>query len=177
MNVVFAFRNVFLATIVFGSAQCGPAKNVVMSKIDHQDITVLDGDTLIFEGSHVRLSGIDAPELGPWAKCWSEAALAGHAKNYVETTLYENPEAGKWKLADVSNNKSGTIKTARLIRGDGEDLTDNMVVYGYAAKTFGRWDWCGENANLHSVEEGEPQPYGPNLWWPTGIMFDKRAVD
>lgn len=134
---------------------------------------VLDGDTLVIAGQPIKLAGIDAPELGPWARCWAEAALAGHAKAYVETLLVD----GDWSLDGVITGANGT-RTARVVRReDGEDLSDLLVVYGYAARTTGRWDWCGENANLHAGLEGEPPPYGPNLWWPTGHMFDARAPD
>ena len=41
---------------------------------------VLDGDTIIDRGRSIHIEGLDAPELGPWAHCWSEAALAGIPK-------------------------------------------------------------------------------------------------
>jgi len=133
---------------------------------------VLDGDTILFKGQVLKVADIDAPELGPWAKCWAEAALAGHAKAYVETNLSE----GRWRI--IANKPGGgAARTARVVRADGEDLEDLMVVYGYAAKTSGRWDWCGVNANLHAPDEGEAKPHGPNLWWPTGPMYDPRAAD
>lgn len=142
-----------------------------------QDLRVLDGDTLIFNGVLVRIAGIDAPELGPWAKCWSEAALAGHARSYLESQLYDGRNYGGWSLARTSAPDSAGKRTARLVRGDGEDMSDLMVVDGYAARTTARWDWCGKAANLHPVLEDEPPPYGPNLWWPTAHMFDARAAD
>ncbi|HET9638489.1 MAG TPA: hypothetical protein VFP12_04705 [Allosphingosinicella sp.] len=147
-------------------ASVGPAR----------DIRVLDGDTLLFDGALVRVAGIDAPELGPWAKCWAEAALAGHSKDYLERELYDRDRGG-WSLAGVSAPDSAGRRTARLVREDGEDMSDLMVVYGYAARTTQRWDWCGNNANLHQPLEDEPPPHGPNLWWPTAHMFDARAAD
>jgi endonuclease YncB( thermonuclease family) len=163
--------------VVLGLTQCGVPRDVMTSKFITQEIKVLDGDTVIFEGKHIRVLGIDAPELGPWAKCWAEAALAGHSKQVLEDMLVNNPEAGAWKLTNVSDVNTKKLTRANLVREDGEDVADSMVVYGSAAKTTGKWDWCGNNANLHSVEEGEPEPYGPNLWWPTGPMFDERAAD
>lgn len=134
---------------------------------------VLDGDTLLVGNRPVKVAGVDAPELGPWARCWAEAALAGHAKSYVERELSD----GEWRLVNVATNASGT-RTARVVRSrDGADLSDVLVVYGYAARTTGRWDWCGANANLHNVLEDESPPHGPNLWWPTGQVFDARASD
>lgn len=134
---------------------------------------VLDGDTLLVGNQPIKVAGVDAPELGPWARCWAEAALAGHAKNYVESVLSD----GDWRLVGTATSANGT-RTARVIRSrDGEDLSDLLVVYGYAARTTARWDWCGEDANLHQVLEEESPPHGPNLWWPTGHVFDARASD
>lgn len=134
---------------------------------------VLDGDTLLVAGRHIRVAGVDAPELGPRARCWAEAALAGHAKSYVERELSD----GSWRLADVSRPDVAGKRSASIVRGDGQGLADLLVVYGYAANTTGRWDWCGTNAKLHSPAYDERPPYGPNLWWPTGKVFDARAFD
>jgi endonuclease YncB( thermonuclease family) len=142
-----------------------------------QDFRVLDGDSLLFNGVLVRVAGIDAPELGPWAKCWAEAALAGHSKSYLEQELDRGRDFGGWSLAEVSKPDGAGRRRARLARGDGEDMSDLMVVYGYAARTTARWDWCGKDANLHDPLEDEPPPNGPNLWWPTAHMFDARAAD
>jgi endonuclease YncB( thermonuclease family) len=142
-----------------------------------QGFRVLDGDTLLIGDAPVRVAGIDAPELGPWAECWAEAALAGHSKDHLERELHEGRERGGWSLADASAPDSKGRRTARLVRGDGEDIADLMVVYGYAAHTTERWDWCGKDAALHQPLEGEPPPYGPNLWWPTAHMYDERAAD
>lgn len=134
---------------------------------------VLDGDTVVVAGEPFRVAGVDAPELGPWAHCWAEAALAGHAKTYVESELAE----GDWRLVNIDAGANGR-RTARVVRReDGEDLSDVLVVFGYAARTTGRWDWCGADANLHQVLEDERPPYGPNLWWPTGRVYDPRASD
>jgi len=141
------------------------------------DFRVLDGDTLLFEGALIRVAGIDAPELGPWAKCWAEAALAGHSKDHLERELYGGQDRGGWSLAEASAPDSRGKRTARLVRKDGEDMSDLLIVNGYAARTTGRWDWCGKNADLHQPLEDEPPPHGPSLWWPTAHMYDARAAD
>ena len=41
---------------------------------------VLDGDTIVDRGRTIHIAGIDAPELGPWARCLAEAGLAGFSK-------------------------------------------------------------------------------------------------
>ena len=140
----------------------------------HQDIRVLDGDTLVFEGQWVRVRGIDAPELGPWAKCWAEAGLGGASRDVLEREIHSK---GPWRLVRPTQADKRGMVIAGLTNEDGEDLADFMGVYGYAANTDGQWDWCGLDANLHSPSEDEPRPHGPNLWWPANHMFDERAGD
>jgi endonuclease YncB( thermonuclease family) len=137
---------------------------------------VLDGDTVLVGGSSFHLAAIDAPELGPWARCWAEAALAGHARDNLQRLLGDFEGRG-WHLRDVSQPDAQGQRTARLVDRKGYDISDDMVVYGYAASTSGRWNWCGENAGLRHVLEGDQPPHGPNLWWPTAHMFDPRAAD
>lgn len=139
-------------------------------------LVVLDGDTVLVHGSPIRIAGMDAPELGPWAKCWAEAALAGHAREGLQRLIVD-PDRGGWRLSDISSVDAQGKRTARLVDADGVDIADDMAVYGLAARTSGSWDWCGGNANPHSVRYDEPPPHGPNVWWPTAHMFDARAAD
>jgi endonuclease YncB( thermonuclease family) len=136
---------------------------------------VLDGDTVLVDGSPFRVAGIDAPELGPWARCWAEAALAGHARESLQRLLSDDSRG--WRPASVSTANGGRSRTARLVSSEGFDIADDMIVAGYAAKTDASWDWCGQEANLHHVSENEQPPHGPNLWWPMAHMFDARAAD
>jgi endonuclease YncB( thermonuclease family) len=140
-------------------------------------ITVLDGDTVVIDGSAFHIAGIDAPELGPWAKCWAEAALAGHARENLQRLLSDSTDRRDWQLRDVSGPDANGKRTARLVDREGYEINDDMVVYGYAASTSGRWDWCGGNAGLSQVQGGHQPPHGPNLWWPTAHMSDPRAAD
>ncbi len=134
--------------------------------------TVLDGDTVVVDGTAIHIRGIDAPELGPWAHCWAEAELAGFSRQALESELV----GPKWKLVDRMTDKAGTV-SARFVDAKGFDLTDNLRVEGYAALTDQRWDWCGTHANLHDPQIGEQAPEGPQLWWPSGNMYDARAND
>lgn len=139
-----------------------------------QDIKVLDGDSLVFEGQWIRVRGIDAPELGPWAKCWAEAGLGGASRDTLERAIYSK---GPWLLVQPGQADERGMVVAGLVSEDGEDLAGYMGVHGYAANTDGKWDWCGLDADLHSPSQDDPRPHGPNLWWPTNHMFDERAGD
>jgi len=133
---------------------------------------VLDGDTVVKDGVPYHVRGIDAAELGPSANCWAEAALAGFSKVHLERTL----STGAWSLVDPRVDKVGRM-SARLLDARGYDIADTMRVYGGAAETDQRWNWCGKGAALHAVLDGEKPPRGPQLWWPSGDVFDSRADD
>jgi endonuclease YncB( thermonuclease family) len=132
---------------------------------------VLDGDTFVRNGIALHVKGIDAPELGPWANCWAEAALAGHAKTRLESALFH----GNWKV--VESGAGHSVGSVDLVRDDGDTVRELMVVGGYAAETEARWEWCKTNTGMRQVLDGEPAPHGPSLWWPTGTVFDERAND
>ena len=137
-------------------------------------IAALDGDTIVADGTAFRIRGIDAPELGPWARCWSEAALAGHARFELERKLADRER--EWRTSEVSTDTSGN-RSARILDREGYDIGEELTVAGYAARTDGRWNWCGQAADLHDVLDGERPPHGPSLWWPSGEVFDARAAD
>ncbi|MFN3583256.1 thermonuclease family protein [Phenylobacterium sp.] len=169
-------RSVLAILASIALSACEPRDVVPGFPKSKHDIKVLDGDTLIFDGRLVRVAGIDAPELGPWAKCWAEAAVGGVSKHALEAAV-SAPGARNWELRSVTGpDQQGRVR-ATLVSDEGEDLADHMVVYGYAAKTTGRWNRCGPDANLHQPLEGEPEPRGPSLWWPSNRMFDARAGD
>jgi endonuclease YncB( thermonuclease family) len=134
---------------------------------------VLDGDTVLYRGRAIRISDLDAPELGPWAHCWAEAALAGLARNQLESSLAEDRG---WRLVEVKRNAAGRF-SGRVLDREGFSIANDMSVYGGAARTTNRWNWCNPDATMHSPLDGEAAPHGPSLWWPTGAKFDQRAAD
>lgn len=175
-------RSLLIAMAFLALNACKAPNDVVNEPLmrSAQEISVLDGDTVIVDGVLIRLADVDAPELGPWAKCWAEAALAGHARIEAQTLLKDAAMRGdRWKVVSASEadaDADGRVR-ARVLSERGEDLSDSLVVSGFAAKTTGRWDWCGLDADLHNPMQDEPTPHGPNLWWPTNHMFDRRAGD
>lgn len=135
--------------------------------------SVLDGDTIVADGKAIHIDDLDAPELGPWAHCWAEAALAGVAKSELEEILLQDRG---WHLASVQRDNLGRY-SARIVDKDENSIADDMRVYGGSAMTSGRWNWCDVDPKMRSPLEGERPPIGPNLWWPTGEKFDPRAKD
>lgn len=134
---------------------------------------VLDGDTIIDRGRAIHISDLDAPELGPWAQCWAEAALAGKAKSELESTLAEDRG---WHIVEVRRSAAGRI-SGRVLDREGYSIADDMSVSGAAARTANRWNWCKPDPKMRSPLDGEHPPHGPNLWWPAGTKYDPRAAD
>ncbi|HEX8414253.1 MAG TPA: hypothetical protein VF637_10260 [Sphingomicrobium sp.] len=135
--------------------------------------SVLDGDTIVAGGNAIHIGDLDAPELGPWAHCWAEAALAGLAKSELETILLQDRG---WHLVSVRRDKSRHL-SGRVIDRDGNSIADDMRVYGGSATTSGRWNWCDVDPKMRSPLEGERPPIGPNLYWPEEEKMDPRAGD
>ena len=115
-----------------------------------QFIENYDGDTISFEIpnvhpllghiAHVRVLGIDAPEIHTDKAC--ERAAAQKAKELV-TSLLVN--AKRIDLTDVSRDKYFRID-ANVI-ADGKDIGATVLAAGLAYKydggTKGVMDWCG----------------------------------
>ncbi|MDZ4777804.1 MAG: hypothetical protein SGJ23_13575 [Alphaproteobacteria bacterium] len=147
-------------------ASCERPSDFVIKNVrpaNQQQITVIDGDTLRVGDETVRIAGMDAAELPPWSKCWSEGALAGASKSVaaqlVEAGNFGASDGGGWRVTNPQGRDERGHLIASLTRDDGEDFADYMGVYGYAARSK-QWDWCGAPEDLRD-------PTGPNLWFPS----------
>ena len=111
-------------------------------------VRVIDGDT--FEASaqiwlgeavdiHVRIEGIDAPELH--SRCDAEYARAEAAKSYLESRI----GGGEVELSGVQYDKYGGRVRAVVKDGSG-DVGQAMIAKGYARAYHGghRGSWCEE---------------------------------
>lgn len=134
---------------------------------------VLDGDTIIDQGRAIHIRDLDSPELGPWASCWAEAALAGFARTQLETTLTEDRG---WRLVDMRRSANGLL-SGKIIDKEGFSIADYMSVHGASAMTSGKWNWCSSDPSMRSPSDSKAPPHGPSLWWPSGAKYDPRAAD
>ncbi len=163
----------FLAGLLGFIISYQPLNDVLSGPILSPSFEVLDGDTVLNDGKALHIRGMDAPELRPWSRCWAEAALAGFAKESLERELlYE----GKWKLAEMRTDNAGR-NDARLVTEDGYDIADTMRVNGVAAITDAKWDWCGPISDVSSKAQLETSPHSPQVWSPSGALYDPRAAD
>lgn len=104
---------------------------------------VIDGDTIIIDGTHIRLAGIDAPELDdPYGKS-AKFAMARLCKGQTVT-------------AEVCEGVTYDRIVAKCLLSDGTDLSAELVKQGLALD----WAKFSEGAYRHL----EPDGVRKKLW-------------
>ena len=134
-----------------GLAPAWPAEKLP-GPVPAEVLRVIDGDTLavrarIWLGQvvavHVRLAGIDAPEMH--ARCAHERTLALAARDALARRA---AVGGIVQLVDVRNDKYGGRVIARVLDARGDDLGTAQITAGLARAYRGhaRQPWCGRRA-------------------------------
>ena len=104
-----------------------------------QQNCVIDGDTIRYGGTKIRLEDIDAPEVFS-PKCAAEAALGRQATR----RLLELINAGGFELVGGGRDEDRYGRKLRVIQRDGRSLGDTLVAEGLARRWDGaRRSWCG----------------------------------
>ena len=99
---------------------------------------VIDGDTFILDGVHVRIADIDAPEIGG-AKCEHERTLGLRAKARLTELLNEGP----FQLQTVDRDVDRYDRKLRVVTRNGNSLGDDLIKEGLARRCGGRKKpWC-----------------------------------
>lgn len=128
------------------SAMPAPAAETVPGPVGATVIRVVDGDTIEFRAdiwlelavtSHVRIRGIDTPEMR--GSCLEEKAMAAAARDRLAELA--GPAI---RLANISGDKYGGRVVADVAADDGTDLGAAMIASGLARSYDGgtRGDWC-----------------------------------
>lgn len=107
---------------------------------------VFDGDTFYMGQRHIRIVGIDAPEIGQHARCPQEAALAEEAAAELLVQLNAGPftlQASEDGLRDGYGRELMRV-TRRSPGGAIQDLAATLIASGKVrAYTRGaRQPWC-----------------------------------
>jgi len=115
-----------------------------------ETLRVIDGDTVavrarIWPGHYVetrvRLLGVDTPETrGP--DCEAERALAAQATLFTERWL----DGAAIALEEVDLGSFAGRVIARIRRGDGADLAEDLLAAGLAAPYGEAAPWCAAAA-------------------------------
>ena len=100
---------------------------------------VIDGDTIRYRGTKIRLEDIDAPEVFS-PRCASEAARGRQASERLLALL----NAGPFELVAGGRDEDRYGRKLRVIARDGRSLGATLVTEGLARPWDGaRRSWCG----------------------------------
>jgi hypothetical protein len=107
---------------------------------------VVDGDTFIMSNRHIRITGIDAPEIGTKARCPAEAAQAERAATELLRLLNQGPftmQSAEDGLRDEYGRELMSVTRART-GGPVQNVAAELIAGGSVRKyEFGaRQPWC-----------------------------------
>jgi endonuclease YncB( thermonuclease family) len=127
------------ATMAPGSTGSGAHAKLALCERPRQHDCVVDGDTIRFGGSTIRIEDIDAPETGE-PKCASEGRLGRRAT----LRLLELVNVGPFEVVYTGGRDTDVYgRTLRRIERDGRSLGDTLVAEGLARPWNGaRRSWC-----------------------------------
>jgi endonuclease YncB( thermonuclease family) len=116
---------------------------------------IIDGDTIVIDGAHIRLAYIDAPELGQSCK---DGAGATYACGQVAKDALRRAIAGRTvRCEQVATDRYGRI--VAVCASHGRDLGDAMVRGGQAIN-YGRFD----SDDRYSQAENEARAASRGIW-------------
>ena len=99
---------------------------------------VVDGDTIWYRGTKIRIADINAPELSK-PQCPEEARLAEAATERLAGLLNQGP----FTLAPTDREVDRYGRTLRVVTRGGESLGATLTGEGLAEPCRGyRRDWC-----------------------------------
>lgn len=124
--------------------------NVALNRSDHDQAhfarcegsgrvtCVVDGDTIWYQGTKIRLADINAPEISH-PGCRFEAELGERATRRLTALLNEGP----FSLRREGRDSDRYGRKLRVVMRDGQSLGAELVREGLAEKWHGRRsDWC-----------------------------------
>lgn len=149
LKPLHTFACVLLLALFFNAtaSTASPRRDVLPGPVFGEVIDVLDGDTFavrmkVWIGqeveTHVRLAGIDTPELR--GKCAAERAKAAAAKQALADLLAD----GKVTLYNIRLEKYAGRVLAQATNTSGVVLAEKLLDTGYARPYAGakRRGWC-----------------------------------
>ncbi len=99
---------------------------------------VVDGDTIWYRGTKIRITGIDTPETHQ-PKCAAEAKLGAAATR----RMLQLVNAGPFTLQSINHDEDRYGRKLRILTRGGKSLGDILVEEGLARYyKGGRRSWC-----------------------------------
>jgi endonuclease YncB( thermonuclease family) len=100
---------------------------------------VIDGDTVIWRGKHIRIENLDAPEIGDRSRCKLERERGYGAKRYAIRLM----QAGRTFEVYGFDHIDRFGRTVARLKVDGRDFGDLMMAAGVARPwRGGTSNWC-----------------------------------
>lgn len=100
---------------------------------------VIDGDTVVWRGKHLRIANLDAPEIGNRARCTLERERGLAAKRYA-VWLVRHGSSFQTYAFDHIDVYGRTVARLRI---NGRDFGSLMIAARVARPWRGRTsDWC-----------------------------------
>lgn len=108
--------------------------------IQPNEIVVIDGDTIRWNGERVRLLGFDTPEVFS-PQCRAEKRNGEAAKAALSRLVHSSFSAEM----QISPRRDRHGRILAALRLDGQDVAEWMIAAGLAVHYEGgrRRDWCG----------------------------------
>jgi len=136
-----------VATLIWLSG-CAPAPALYAELPAHlspaTNITVVQGDTIVVNGRHLRLASIVTPQPAPNAKCVAEAVAARQAHLRL-VALSQGVQA---VAIEPTGKVDGYGRTEANVLFDGHDPTSTLIEEGLALPAAPvRTDWCSPISN------------------------------
>ena len=129
---------------------------VLAATLTAGDITVVDGDTVISNGTTYRLTGFDSPETGDRAKCSQERILGGMARTRLQALINQgNVELTEVRCSCVPGTHGTRFcnygRSCAILKVGGKDVGQTLIAAGLARPFIcgkyrcpRRQGWCGE---------------------------------
>lgn len=104
----------------------------------HRVTCVVDGDTIWYRGTRIRIADINAPEVSE-PQCDYEASLGARATERLTALL----NAGPFSLAPIDRDHDTYGRRLLVVTRGGRSLGDTLVAEGLAERWRGyRRNWC-----------------------------------
>ena len=105
---------------------------------------VVDGDTFIMAQRHIRITGIDAPEIGAKARCPAEAAQAEAAAGALLALLNQGPFTLQAPEDGLRDEYGRELMTVTRPGSPPQDIAKALIASGTVrAYEYGsRQPWC-----------------------------------
>ena len=99
---------------------------------------VVDGDTIYYHGTKIRIADIDAPETHE-PRCGEEAVLGAKATQRLHALV----NSGTFTLQQIDRDEDSYGRKLRILTRGGESLGETLVDEGLARwYESGRQPWC-----------------------------------